>query len=739
MKTLVTKSLLPKYIKVLALILVLFSPVTLMADDPGISKVRIIQTGEKTYIFETDITEALLWTLKVPIFPDRFELSKPKSMNQSGWITIRIEIRTNGDPLSVKDEIILPWTRNAVDITVQWLNGDSYKGLYQRKFKGIHIPIKELMPVTKTSKELFTENFNQGLQHFPFAGIHLLLILSLVLFIPNKKVFRVLLYMSFGQMLAMLTISFNLTFANIIFSDLLFVLLILLISYCLAYGKQFKQLGTALLLAGFIHSTGYANESTLLQDLPSAQKSQALFAFNVAMDLGHYALTLLLLGVLKLASLQFQNKRWPSIVIGALSVFLMLFIGSEYILTGETQLIKTNENASITYNASSGGSQQNAAQRGSATMTTPIMVFLSVEPYELRQEILVVGRAANELLQFNKDNSQNISIDKQESIKEELLRLIVENDSMLINNKKIKAIETNVNFVTLGMGGVSIRETAISENIEDALIGISLLYEFEGFPDSIQSKWKVFPHDVNTIEYQAVDPHSNTSSYLTPQNNIFKWKSKLKNYKEKTIEPIEAKRTARPVISYLLWLILVVMFVLTKTKQKKDYFKPVFVMLMVVSFICYPFVWVTVNLPFIPVGKPSAEKSELVLNDLLSNVYRAFDRRNEDAVYDRLAMSVTEQQLSDIYLQNRQAMALENRGGARANVDEVNVKTVHDVERSANNSYMADTEWTVRGSVNHFGHTHYRQNQYRALVSFLIEEGVWKINEIEILDTQRLY
>ena len=138
-------------------------------------------------------------------------------------------------------------------------------------------------------------------------------------------------------------------------------------------------------------------------------------------------------------------------------------------------------------------------------------------------------------------------------------------------------------------------------------------------------------------------------------------------------------------------------------------------------------------------AKPSQERSAEILNKLLSNTYRAFDRRNENDVYDLLAISVYGDQLSQIYMQNRQSMALENRGGARARVDEVKIGELREIKRLKENGYVADTRWTVRGSVNHFGHTHYRQNQYRALISFGVVEDSWKIHNIEILDTRRLY
>ena len=46
--------------------------------------------------------------------------------------------------------------------------------------------------------------------------------------------------------------------------------------------------------------------------------------------------------------------------------------------------------------------------------------------------------------------------------------------------------------------------------------------------------------------------------------------------------------------------------------------------------------------------------------------------------------------------------------------------------------------WTASGSVNHFGHVHYRQNRYDAALHIRADERVWKISEVEILDERRV-
>jgi hypothetical protein len=98
----------------------------------------------------------------------------------------------------------------------------------------------------------------------------------------------------------------------------------------------------------------------------------------------------------------------------------------------------------------------------------------------------------------------------------------------------------------------------------------------------------------------------------------------------------------------------------------------------------------SVELPFVSQWKPSPARTASILDGLLTNVYRAFDVRDENRVYDRLAMSFTGDQLVQIYLQNRQSLELENRGGARANVDEVSILAINDVKRSQNNGFVAN-------------------------------------------------
>jgi hypothetical protein len=130
------------------------------------------------------------------------------------------------------------------------------------------------------------------------------------------------------------------------------------------------------------------------------------------------------------------------------------------------------------------------------------------------------------------------------------------------------------------------------------------------------------------------------------------------------------------------------------------------------------------------------EQEEQLLEGLLTNVYRAFDLREEEAVYDKLALTVAGDLLEEIYLQSRRSFVVEKAGGAQARVENIAIEQVEAVRDG--NGFRLDAEWAASGSVGHWGHTHLRINRYRALITVQPRHGSWRITEMDILEETRI-
>ena len=133
----------------------------------------------------------------------------------------------------------------------------------------------------------------------------------------------------------------------------------------------------------------------------------------------------------------------------------------------------------------------------------------------------------------------------------------------------------------------------------------------------------------------------------------------------------------------------------------------------------------------------SKQRAEPIVSALLHNVYRAFDFRAEDDIYDVLEQSVSGELLADIYLETRRGLVLANQGGARAKVKSVELTDL-EVQSGENGGFVAASTWTVAGSVGHWGHIHERRNQYRARLDIEPVDGVWKLTSLTIDEEVRL-
>lgn len=152
-----------------------------------------------------------------------------------------------------------------------------------------------------------------------------------------------------------------------------------------------------------------------------------------------------------------------------------------------------------------------------------------------------------------------------------------------------------------------------------------------------------------------------------------------------------------------------------------------------------------VTLPWTRVAPPTAEEARQIFTALHTQVYRAFDFAQEDAIYDSLARSVDGPLLDWLYTEVYRSLVLQDQGGAVAQVQAVDVLETEllDPPDPAASAFRLRARWRVTGTVEHFGHAHQRTNTYTA--RYTIDrragpgqgENTWKIVAMEPEDQQR--
>jgi hypothetical protein len=133
----------------------------------------------------------------------------------------------------------------------------------------------------------------------------------------------------------------------------------------------------------------------------------------------------------------------------------------------------------------------------------------------------------------------------------------------------------------------------------------------------------------------------------------------------------------------------------------------------------------------------TVKEAQPVLQALLRNTYHAFEQRDESAVYDVLARSISGDLLQRIYLQTTQALALEAQDGTRVKVSDLAVDVDSVSPLPDHRGFVAQGEWTAFGRVGHWGHLHQRVNKYKANMTVEPVEGAWKLTGLEVLEEVR--
>ena len=714
-----------------ACLLSVFISVSAFADDPGITKVRLIQLSDSSYLLEADVSQQLIWAIKAPIFPDRFLVEDLEYQDNQGWIVVRARAVSRSGGLERDDEILLPWLRNGADLTVQWLDGSISKELYIRSIDGIHITMSRLIKNQKSDLEVLIEYFHKGLIHTGFYGIHLLIILAMVLLIPGREVVKLLLWLALGHGIALILSDLSIPGLDLLFIEIVGLSVALLMVTFTNQSHAIQRFGPVFLLFGVLHGLGVGQEIAAT-DLQGGQKIMAQWAFCLAIDM----IYLVCLLVLPLVMTKLPEPKYLRYIPGSLAVCLTILLFSEVVTNGNTELIHAGISSNTTQYAlpaSQPAGSSGRTQPGARSLSTPIMNYVSIEPYEIRQEILVNARTAVQILGIDDSGMYGIPVQSLDPIKHRMLEVLSEYNDFTIDQQVVSPVMSRADFVTLSSAGVLIREEPQPESLDQGIIGITLIYETNKLAEELELIWGVFPEEDINIETTIIDPFGGGVSLLSKEDNNLSWKKQLSGYMVPAIAEVSYKLPLVPLVSMILFLMA--LLVGLSSQKKKQVFT---VALLLAGFLIYPFVRFAMHIPIVSDWRPSNDRTTEILEGLLTNVYRSFDVRNEEEVYDRLATSVEGAQLTEIYLQNRQAMELEDRGGARAKVSELEIQELGDIRSNQQGDFYIEVAWLVGGSVSHFGHTHYRRNFNKAIISFGIVENNWKIKNIELLDEKRV-
>ncbi len=136
-----------------------------------------------------------------------------------------------------------------------------------------------------------------------------------------------------------------------------------------------------------------------------------------------------------------------------------------------------------------------------------------------------------------------------------------------------------------------------------------------------------------------------------------------------------------------------------------------------------------------PLTQPEAKR---LFESLHRNVYRAFDENTEEGIYDALALSVSDGLLQELYREIISSLKIATEDSVQCTVRTVGILSIQLVGEPKAEAYQTECRWRVAGTVDHWGHKHWRNSEYSARFVVARVEEQWKIAAIAVLDQIRI-
>lgn len=375
----------------------------------------------------------------------------------------------------------------------------------------------------------------------------------------------------------------------------------------------------------------------------------------------------------------------------------------------------------------------------------PLMTFLYIEPYEVRFEVLMRLKELAAWMQMDVPDQGLMDADTRARMLERIGPFMVRQSQVRIDGKTARPLLDRVEFVRVTPQGIQSLDASQRLTLPTALVGVILAYITTGPPQDVTANWTYFNERVASIPATVIDPVSRLPYDVTEAEPVLRWTNLLDeyNYRVAAIDAIAAQAGNRLEFSVPGVLLCLAAALIAGFGSHLRLGGVVRVGAIALLFALAVAVWphgrAAVGNPFEPPYRFPEVEAIQVLQGLLQNTYRAFDFRAEADVYDKLAVSASGDLVTEIYLQNRRRLVMQEQGGARAKVQDVQLLDAVQVgPPTRRQEFTFRCLWRITGTVNHWGHSHQRRNQYEALIAIRPVEETWKITALDVTEEQRL-
>ena len=368
-------------------------------------------------------------------------------------------------------------------------------------------------------------------------------------------------------------------------------------------------------------------------------------------------------------------------------------------------------------------------------LDSPLNVFLYVEPFEVRVEVIARPRDLQAWTDLGVRGLETIPVEIQAEVEQKVADLLVADLDLAIDGERVEPLLDRVDFIERRLRASTVTPEPRELNTDSASLRVVLLKPMTGYPQDVTVAWRLFPEGGKLVFGAVTDLAGSLPVVLSPGDNELCWKpSSAIPAPPALMDVWPVPPTIGRLVMWISWIALAVVAVLllgfgARAAGGGVPWARVGVLAVVAAGLTIGS-WVSTRSALIDQARASQ-----VASALLNNVYLAADARDVVVTRELLGRSVSGDLIAEVARETRDGLDVAGQGGVRANVQKVELTEVKML--GSESGIAVSCTWTVVSVVGHWGHNHQRTDHHAADLLIDDRDGVWKIVSWEAIEKQR--
>ncbi|WP_050605529.1 hypothetical protein [Ruegeria sp. 6PALISEP08] len=373
------------------------------------------------------------------------------------------------------------------------------------------------------------------------------------------------------------------------------------------------------------------------------------------------------------------------------------------------------------------------ARHGSA----PITSFISVEPKEVRHEVVFRLRDLEAWTELSLGNAQSLTATELASIKEAAAQVLANRNPLVVDGVRRHPASIRVEQVELNLQGLKVLDAQQFTERNTAMFGAVLSFPHVDLPEELSLTWELFSERGSPVPIRVTDLAGGVPETVTSTDPTVVWTNFLTSWSTPETKPIIAplgREFDVPVVSFILLAIacVIALFAFKSQSWRRYALTAPSSILLILSFLSSGATH-SMRLPW--AGTPNSDQATQILDGLLQNVSVSMLSADAATFQSSLGSYVSKEHRLDVGAEMRRGLSIELPSGALARIEAVDDITADSVQE-AKEGLQILARWDAYVSGGHWGHLHRRVISYRALLDVAEHDTGWRMTGLTVLEAK---